>query len=917
MRLISVIVRNYRLHGEIAIELDPQRTLIGGPNESGKSTLAEAIHRTLFFPAKSSAEPQKRMRSSVHAGHPEVEVVFEASGRRHHVRKRFSGASGTTTLTPARGAPLQGEAAEAELARLLQVSPDANAKASTHHWAHLWVEQGKSGDDPAEHANAQRDALLARLQGLGGAGAMQSDLDSRVAAVFASELEKVFTQTGKPKAGTELHQAEQEHGDALAGREAVARRLLEQLQAALDYESAAEAIKVAGENLAALETERATLEAKRSRVEELGRKLEGDERAARDATKAHDDLAAAHEQIVNLQREVGKIEAEIAPDEAELTRLANAHEACRLQAAEAEQASQRAAADQRSARLVHDYTVACLSLLEKRAQRAESAARVEQGRGLEKELAEHRARLSRLPVIDARQVKALQKIEGGLAQAEAALAAMATGIDLLTADAAVSVGDSPLQPGQSRILEEETEVAIGTSVRLRIRPGGGTSLREAREAVAEQRKALREKLDAMGIASVSAGSETAARREDLARTIQAMESRLGDFKLEAEGGRLAGLNEACEALEAEIERRRAETPGLPDAAPDLAAAQDAVGEARKVLRMAEMADESRRVARETATRFLQTAGKDLDEKRRQLGSRQQKLADLRARLFVLADNHGDDAARKEKLSAARLARDSAVAALGDTHKALESLQPDLLNASWARVQRAITERGNARRAAEEKRLVAQTLLRRDGSTDPQADVAQAEARLQAAGERVASARAHAAAIKLLDQLFRDEQRALAEQFTRPLAEKISGYLQCLFGPGARAEIVLQDNSFSGLQLVRPVQGMGAVPFDGLSGGAREQLAAAVRLAMAEVLAAEHHGCLPIVFDDSFAYSDPVRVKTLQDMLDLAARRGLQVIILTCNPSDYAGLGARQVLLKPPAQAAGTGPATGPTPAAAG
>ena len=44
-----------------------------------------------------------------------------------------------------------------------------------------------------------------------------------------------------------------------------------------------------------------------------------------------------------------------------------------------------------------------------------------------------------------------------------------------------------------------------------------------------------------------------------------------------------------------------------------------------------------------------------------------------------------------------------------------------------------------------------------------------------------------------------------------------------------------------------------------------------------------------------AYMD--RIDTLQRMLDLGASRGLQIIILTCNPSDYAALGARQVILK--------------------
>jgi hypothetical protein len=67
--------------------------------------------------------------------------------------------------------------------------------------------------------------------------------------------------------------------------------------------------------------------------------------------------------------------------------------------------------------------------------------------------------------------------------------------------------------------------------------------------------------------------------------------------------------------------------------------------------------------------------------------------------------------------------------------------------------------------------------------------------------------------------------------------------------------------------------------------------------MAEVLAADYDGCLPVIFDDAFAFSDPERVIQLQRMLDLAAARGLQVIVLSCNPTDYAGLGAKTVALR--------------------
>jgi hypothetical protein len=227
------------------------------------------------------------------------------------------------------------------------------------------------------------------------------------------------------------------------------------------------------------------------------------------------------------------------------------------------------------------------------------------------------------------------------------------------------------------------------------------------------------------------------------------------------------------------------------------------------------------------------------------------------------------------------------------------LQPDLLAADMGRLQRAQAQAERTKIDAEAKRAVAQAALRSDGTDDPEAALALALSQAESAREHLAAVRLKANAIQLLHQLFLDEQRALSERFTRPLADKISEYLQCLFGTGTRANVALVENSFSGLQLVRPMHGGGALQFDTLSGGAREQVAAAMRLAMAEVLAADHDGCLPVVFDDAFAYSDPDRVQTLQRMLDLAAARGLQVIVLTCTPSDYSALGAQAISLRAP------------------
>ncbi len=75
-------------------------------------------------------------------------------------------------------------------------------------------------------------------------------------------------------------------------------------------------------------------------------------------------------------------------------------------------------------------------------------------------------------------------------------------------------------------------------------------------------------------------------------------------------------------------------------------------------------------------------------------------------------------------------------------------------------------------------------------------------------------------------------------------------------------------------------------YEDLSGGMKEQLSAAFRLSIAEILKEQHNGSLPLVFDDAFTNSDPRRIEMTKNMLFTAAENGLQIIILTCDPSIY-------------------------------
>jgi recombinational DNA repair ATPase RecF len=898
MRLISARLQNYRVHRELALELDPGRTLVGGPNESGKSTLAEAIHRALFLKSKVTGEALSQMESR-HGGNPAVELCFEAGGKRYELKKVFAGARGTSTLTVEGGETLSGESAEERLAGLLRVEAPVGGKGAAerlaHQWAHLWVWQGLAGQNPSAHANTQRDALLARLKHGGGAAVMQSDLDAKAAAHFADLSERLF-KSGGPRAHTEWADALRVC-EAAVLRETEARASFERLRlAAADFELATEQARACGERLEALSRDRAEVEAKLIEVSAL-QVAEASQTA--EARAAHDrckSLEVADQRIRELRAAIAAGEKALLPKTAELAQLETAAAARKALADQAMSELDGAGAKVRALRWRHDLSRAHQQVFELNGQKERLSTRLDKVRQFRGDLADVERSFAALPAVDETSLGKLRKLETRCSNAEATLRAMAAGIEVLSAADPVVAGDTVLPVGETRILTEETEIRLGTGTRLRIRPGGGTSLAEARAALQDVQRDLRAALDQLGVASVPEASSISAKRQQLGRRMAEANAVLREMGAEQLENDLAACAAALARAEAAVTKLSAQAV---DAQPpgDRSAAENLERKTAFELRQLEDQEVSLRVRRDAALRALTEAGAALHARKAELEAERTQLDGLKARLSVLIQTEGDDEARAAGSRAARTTWETAERVLQATGESLRNLQPQLLETRRKNCALGLNHNQNQLLEWKQKLAVARNVLTSDGVVDPKGALAQAEAGARTAKERLQSVERRAKALQLLHQLFLEEQRALAEQFTRPLAERISKYLQCLFGPGARAKVTLEENQFAGLEIVRPGRGAGSFDFDTLSGGAKEQMAAAVRLAMAEILAQDHGGSLPLLFDDAFAYSDPQRVRTLQDMLGLAAEQGLQIIILTCNPSDYTNLGARLITIR--------------------
>lgn len=275
----------------------------------------------------------------------------------------------------------------------------------------------------------------------------------------------------------------------------------------------------------------------------------------------------------------------------------------------------------------------------------------------------------------------------------------------------------------------------------------------------------------------------------------------------------------------------------------------------------------------------------LEAERRTRQQRQQALLARRGSAQALADG-------LEAIERQRLAAEAELAAL---QRQRQQLQPgggearlQAIGVEIDQLRQQIAQLGENLGAARERcdSISAQA---------PHAAVEKAQVSRNAAAAEQDALERRTDAQKLLAQLFAEARSDLSARYSLPLARSIERFLLPLLPDGPRCQLDYdQASGFTGLQLRRFGE---YYPFSQLSGGMREQLAAALRLAMADVLKSGHDGCLPLIFDDAFTNSDLERLDGLKGMLQAAVRGGLQVILLTCQPERYGDLEATAIDLQ--------------------
>ena len=498
-----------------------------------------------------------------------------------------------------------------------------------------------------------------------------------------------------------------------------------------------------------------------------------------------------------------------------------------------------------------------------------------------------------LPTITAARLQQLQKLSESIAQRHAQIDALGLTVEVSPDADTLSIhtradGEeqelSPFSAGETRTIHAIRDLTLELDGwgRLRMRSGAAET-RSLENSVKKDEAAFRAALAEFGANGIAGVRAFAERGKELDAQITAARQTLAamlddDDDPERLRTRLAAERRQVKVLEEELVLdtdlpllTRAEL----DAAEQAANVQQEQGHAaRETLgRLAKVAREAigeATTTREEAARTVVKLRADVENLERRIAALQGQYADgippaAEAAMFAYAEAKFTLQKAQEKLP-------PDAATLGERNR----------RAAAAAAQ-VSGELDRLRRARDEIRgrlewLGSQALYSRE------TDLLAEHVALTAQAEH---ARARSRAARIVHDLIERRKQAATRTVLAPLQERLGARFAQV--SGERDRQIFLDESLN-------VRGLGRKPdelvaFDELSQGAKEQLLLCLRLAVAEELvSAPGGGRQSLILDDVLVNTDAARQSRVLDVLTDAAAKGLQILVCTCHPDRYRGVG---------------------------
>lgn len=844
------------------------------PNETGKSTLLEALRAAFFIRHSAKTE---LVRSYVPNGDdvaPRVGVEFMVDGQSWSLEKQFI-RSPYVRLAGSSGRR-ESDAAEEALQELLGFERSNNRGSDPETrgpLGMLWVEQASALTVQSPN-RIVRDTVRGVLEAEVGAITGGRRFDGIRASVETAYTALRTVKTGQSRGN--LAAAEARVSTAVGARVAAENALRGYEQSLADLDGAKSRLKILERELADPETT------------ERRRKLEDDlkiaESAALRLSAAEGHYGRAEEIAKATASRIDRLDAAEKRREAAVETLSLKQ----MEHDEAQALADRVGLDERDFRTALETARASreareTALLEAQQRLrafavAAGARRAIDARnalaGLEKRECSLRAEAE--ASIDQDDLDDLAGLERAAIKARARFEAGTVKIDFDLADGvALRIDERPSDASNIAILTT-TCLTIGEAGSLVVRPPAGTgrSVEADRDAADQELAAA---LRHQGVTSHAAAVARSERAAMAARELKAVRAQIAKA---CPGDPAIGLARGADALRAFVAALGEDVTVVDAPADDIETLESKVTRAKVEEAAARGRHEESRKALSRVEGRLATAVAELASASREQQSAAGYLHD------VLGD--GDRSSLEEARTEAQRDRAAKLEQLQAARDNAKSYDIAAIRKRLENMSRAATRAGEERIELNRQIASLEAAIVREGTLGP---AGLAEAAREEESDAVAACgriRREADVLETLRTALADAANEASRTFVAPVTKRAVRYIEQLL-PGCEPSF---DEDLGLVSVLRA--GVDESCGD-LSRGTQEQLAILTRLAFADLLI-EDGAPISLILDDPLVYSDDARLETMTDILQEAATR-MQVILLTCRSKAFRHINANRIVLR--------------------
>ncbi len=860
--------------------------IIHAPNATGKSTLFEAFRRALLDGHKVTGKEVEAIRPWGRELAPKVTVEFAHQGREYRVSKQFLDNQSALLERNENGKYqrlAEGAAADEKTREILAGKPPGRGLCRPENWGVaqvLWAPQGNLALEPLSgDLVADIRAMLSVQVSGAGTGPIEKRIEERYLEVFSPK--------GKVKTGKEapllvrlkdfLDEAVETRRKALEqylAFEDASRRVAEfqarRAQARHYMDAVSKSLREAravAETYRKLGAERAQRSEKVTAAAAKYREIKQNIEAVK---STEFELGEARKALETLKGEIPLKEREVQEREQEAARLKAALEDTRKGRASVEFAKRLADAARRFNECIRN-----LARLDELIEKVKKA---------EKILADRCGKRSAFVAPDAKALRAVRKAVKDRDDAQVRIDASLITLEIVSVKAgSVEVitgevtGALTLKPDVPAQIKGSPEVVADIPEVARLRAWGPVgSVEEHREARATADRKLKELMGPYGASDIDA-------LESLADKAKELDTAVAEAKTEVQtllsGTSLDELAQDHSILAATLRGFLDTYTDWEKNVPDSQALEE---EAYEIERAFIVAVESAEVSWEKAQTALAAVAGHKEILARRLEDARRQEQSLSSKLSELTSDGKPQHEKAMDLQRVTMAWEAAGARLQEIDAQLEAYEDD----PGTVVDRLETQLDAANQAcsqAREQEVREETRLENLCAQGPYSALAAAEEQVAQLEQDVRKEELRADAIKALYETVAACRNEAIASVSGPVEFAATRILQRI--AGRRLGSIKVGDGFVPSGVV-PELMADAVHLDNLSGGEREQLYLATRLALADVLRKDD--LQMVVLDDVLTATDGGRLAKVMNILEEAAQH-LQLLILTCHPERYRGL----------------------------